>query len=909
MMKLTGPQFKQIQDALLDAFNEASLRRTVRVGLGEDLPQIADGENLTDVAFNLVTWVEQQNRIAELIVAAVAEIPSNRLLSRLAAAASAWPELASAGFVLIDGKAYTYAPRQLELAYLDKLMQQYEVWAEKYTPLAGIAEVQEATRGGPNLDLPMQFMLSEFVKLEEHGFGTQRGIERVPVADLREAVTTYRRLVLLGEPGAGKTTTLWRLAHDLAVAAANDDTAPLPLLVPLGSYAGDESVLDYAQTYFGSLGPHLPAYLHQGRAVLLLDSLNEMPLHGYQEHVGRIQALLDRFTRAPALVTCRALDYVAVEKVLKLEKLEVKPLDPERQLAYLHRYLGKDEGENLFWQLAGAEVTALWTSWQSAGGTWQHLWVEGQPPQPDNWWVPYRLRDVWYDLRRGELPPLLALSVNPYMLVMLAQVYVTQQGALPQNRGELFAAFVDTLLEREKKRNNPARWPGTQPLHNALSALAFAMQKAGEWGTTVDKAQALKQLGNGCDPQQVLLLAAGASLLDLAGDHVRFVHQLIQEYFAAVAWQVKWEAGASLGDQWPQGWLKPSGWEETAVLLAGLLPDDPTAMIRWVDDLLAVNPLLAARCIAEGGGVQPDATCIARVQARLVAIATGTELSVQHRNQAGDALNHVGDPRPGVGLTQNGLPDIARCPVPAGEFLMGNTKQTDNWAVSDEAPQHKLHLEAFSIAKYSVTNVQFEAFVRDGGYTERWHHCWTEAGWRWRSAQNITGPNKFGGAFEQANHPVVGVSWYEAVAFCQWLSEKLGRKVMLPSEAQWEKAARGTDGRRYPWGQQIPSEHANYNGTGLHATSAVGIFPLGKSPYGVLDMAGNVLEYTSSKYIPYPYDPQDGREDPEGVDDRTLRGGLWYDSVSRVRCAVRYRIFPDVRYGSFGFRVVVSPGF
>ena len=238
-----------------------------------------------------------------------------------------------------------------ELAYLDGVVAQYRYWAEKYTPLAGIAEVRAAAANGPRLDLPMLFMPAGFEKLEEHGFGERRQIERVPVDDLREAVKRYRRLVVLGEPGSGKTTTLWRLAYDYAVAAQADPRAPLPLLVPLGGYAGDEvGPALLPRSYFGELGPHLPAYLRSGRVVLLLDALNEMPQRGYRERVGRIQALLDQFPDAPVVVTCRALDYV---ETLRLEKLEIKPLDPERQRAYLQRYLGETEGEKLFWQLLG----------------------------------------------------------------------------------------------------------------------------------------------------------------------------------------------------------------------------------------------------------------------------------------------------------------------------------------------------------------------------------------------------------------------------------------------------------------------------------------------------------------------------------------------------------------------------
>ena len=121
---------------------------------------------------------------------------------------------------------------------------------------------------------------------------------------------------------------------------------------------------------------------------------------------------------------------------------------------------------------------------------------------------------------------------------------------------------------------------------------------------------------------------------------------------------------------------------------------------------------------------------------------------------------------------------------------MGNTKHTDEMAYDDEKPQQKLNLPAYRISKYLITNAQYDAFVRDGGYTaKRWRACWTAAGLKWKGDR--TEPEKYGGVFDLPNHPVVGVTWYEALAFCGWLSEKLGHPVALPTEAQWEKAARG----------------------------------------------------------------------------------------------------------------------
>jgi formylglycine-generating enzyme required for sulfatase activity len=118
--------------------------------------------------------------------------------------------------------------------------------------------------------------------------------------------------------------------------------------------------------------------------------------------------------------------------------------------------------------------------------------------------------------------------------------------------------------------------------------------------------------------------------------------------------------------------------------------------------------------------------------------------------------------------------------------------------------------------------------VRDGGYSDKWRSCWTQAGWQWKGDRSE--PDKYGGVFDLPNHPAVVVSWYEALAFCNWLGQKLGMAVSLPTEAQWERAARGTDGRTYPWGEEITPNHANYDETGIAATTAVGIFPRGANP-------------------------------------------------------------------------------
>jgi formylglycine-generating enzyme required for sulfatase activity len=413
-----------------------------------------------------------------------------------------------------------------------------------------------------------------------------------------------------------------------------------------------------------------------------------------------------------------------------------------------------------------------------------------------------------------------------------------------------------------------------------------------------------------CEPAQALYLCASASMLDDSGGTVRYVHQLLQEYFVAVALQDRMADGEDLGRYWPDGWTKPSGWEETFVLLAGMLPDMASLVGRLVD----ANPALAARCIGKSGGKPPGEVTIKAVKQRLAALATSVRAAAE-RNAAGDALNYVGDPRPGVGLRADGVPDIVWCAVPAGEFIMGSTDDSEVLIGGKETPQHRPNLPAFAISQYPITNAQFDAFVQDGGYIAQWRRCWTEAGWQWKGERRS--PDKHGGVFDLPNHPVVMVTWYEAVAFCGWLSQKLGRPVSLPSEAQWERAARHTNGRRYPWGDQLTPDHCNYNDTGIGTTTAVGIFPKGASQCGALDMSGNVWEWTRSLWgkdwqkssFNYPYDPLDKvREDLDAPLDilRVVRGGSFSNDARDVRCAIRDWYYPSNRSWDSGFGVVVA---
>jgi formylglycine-generating enzyme required for sulfatase activity len=235
--------------------------------------------------------------------------------------------------------------------------------------------------------------------------------------------------------------------------------------------------------------------------------------------------------------------------------------------------------------------------------------------------------------------------------------------------------------------------------------------------------------------------------------------------------------------------------------------------------------------------------------------------------------------------------------VPAGSFTMGAERSRDPLAYDNERPEHTVDVPAFFIARHEVTVAEFSKFAQAG---------------KWSIDPGaIAGPS---------DHPVTLVSWTDALAYCRWLEATLkassstpprlaralrdGWRVTLPTEAEWEKAARGSDRRRYPWGDEPRRDRANFGSAG---PAPVGRTACPECAHGLSDMAGNVWEWTRSPMQPYPYDPSDDRSNLDADALWVIRGGGFADTPQLIRTTTRTAAEPGARRAFIGFRVVISP--
>ena len=757
---------------------------------------------------------------------------------------------------------------------------------------------------------------------------------------LTEALSQRHRLVLLGGPGSGKSTFLRYLAVALARAGDAASNLPgwsagplLPVYASLGAFAAwlqrqtapvcDASTL---WRYLSSISEHetlaglgeaLRKAFRRGRLLLLLDGLDEVADPILRAQVAAaVAALADRH-EVFVVVTCRSRSF---------DGAVVVPLagwdDPVTLAPFT---LGQTRHFVRGWY-AGSAVRGAFTP-QEATGRAEAL-IE----------------------RITALPTLRDLSKTPLLLTIITILHY-YEGKLPEDRADLYEDMVQLLLTRWTQQRREAGAPQSllerlaipglkeTQLRQTLAALAY---RAHQGERSVDGRGLLEQsavrdtftqrfqefgLAPGRAYEQALVVleyleAESGLLLHEGGARYAFPHLTYEEYLAGTHLIAQDSAVRPLAfqqmayDHWQRD---PTRWREVILLALGYavrLPRLETVAL-WIQFMISPNhgerqrdpaelhpaAAFAAEALVDIGGrgqfagvSTVDLPALWAHLANLLAeVVAGSELHAAERVRAGVILAELGDPRPGV----CDLPP-AMVKIQGGSFVIGESNNAVNTVV----------IESFELARYPVTNAQFQQFIVAEGYKPDapW---WDVAGRAWQQRTTKRQPSywddpRFGIA--RPNHPVVGVNWYEATAFCIWLTRHLndGYTYVLPSEAEWEYAARDVERRTYPWGDSEPDdERANFNQQ-YNGTTAVGCFSAGAtSGTGLLDMAGNVWEWTRSAYRPYPYVPTDGREDgAESAQKRfTLRGGSWAYGSLYLRAAYRGIYTPDGRGRNVGFRL------
>jgi formylglycine-generating enzyme required for sulfatase activity len=1022
-MPLTGPQHRQIQDALLAAFDEAGLRRLVRFELDEDLDQVTPPGDMTQRAYNLVAWADKQGCIPALIAGALKQNPGNADLQALAAAAASWhlePAAEPEAKPPYQGLAY------FDVADVDRFFGRERLTAElvaclkdhRFLAIVGAsgsgkssvvrAGVVTALKAGalPGSDRWATFIItpkarplttlaaaltqdSESVTatttliddmsrdprsldLFAARLAARRNVPRIVlVVDQFEELFTlcsdqgerkaFVDNLLTAATTAGVTTVILTLRADFYAYCAQFDNLRLAL-AQHQNYIGamSEAELRAAVEKPAAMGgwdfePGLVDAIlgdvaaEPGALPLLSEALLEtwknrrgrtLTFAGYHEAGGvrgaigrkadgvydnlppeqqaiarnifvRLTSLgegtQDTRRRAPwaELVGSgeRAEQAAAVLKVLEDARL----VTAEREQAAA----GEESTEAVYVDVTHEALIREWAKlddWlhEDREGLRIHRrlteaaqeWVQLQR-DPGAMWRGVRLAQTgeWATAHDGDLND----QEREFLVASREQAEAEQraQGRIQLEREEARQRELEQAqaLAAEAERRRLAEEQRAQEAEARRQVeLSRAEEQAAAQRRELAQAKALAAEERRARTRTRWLLAAATAALILSVVVGWFLYQQNQ---ALEGERLLKEARTLKEGLDPAGAIAKF---QAAVAADQTLDIDLSAEISdtlryaataWVQEgealLRATSALTASQplTLATGVIIQPDYLAWAEataprtagwsldaplVQQRAVISATALFSQALALNPPSDTPVYVW--------------------IPPGEFAMGSTDEQMEYAVklcrdagfecspddfSDEQESHEISLDGYWIQRTEVTNEQYKRCYDAGGCPDK------PVNSSWDKPRN-------------AKLPVTNVSWYHASTYVEWVG---GR---LPTEAEWEKGCRGTDGRIFPWGDTSPSpELANYSPS-VGDTIDVGTYPPGTN--GIYDMAGNVWEWTSSQYQDYPYDAADGRENPEGAAARMLRGGSWNDLDLRVRCANRGDFNPGSGGSNFGFRVV-----
>ncbi|MDJ0840190.1 MAG: SUMF1/EgtB/PvdO family nonheme iron enzyme [Acidobacteriota bacterium] len=746
-----------------------------------------------------------------------------------------------------------------------------------------------------------------------------------------------RYFVLQGGPGCGKSTFLAFTAVSLL---GDPEADVLPVFLELkdfGEWLADKGHGNKGNPLLAWTGQRLADHglsteglraRSGGKLLWLLDGLDEIFDAGLRERAAGIigaWSVSELGGRDRMLVTSRPHALARTELLAALcpkgEHARVLDMDLETQAAFLK-------------------------SWFNA------LYEEDAPGQD----LGRALFDaMWTDLENH--PALEDMRGNPLLLSTVAAIYHAGK-KLPERRADLYGQAVAMLLDR---RFGPGRPDGSREkvdhLERGLGLAARAMMERGDVRDLAENDFLVSfQKGYYLDrePTESERRALGglarelgchSGLLTMTGNPPRYAfhHLYIQEYLAAVSFaKTNDRSFKELEPYWDNG-----AWKEVVLLTAGKLfesgysflgRDFIQAMHRaWRDRPDPYRLELALKAAADAPPATPMKDLVATLTSDALAFLKDPNKPAPQRIQIGFALGDLGDPRP------DPLREERWCEIKPGSFTMGDKKA---WTSVSHA-EHRVTIgRDFRLGRFPVTNAEFRLFMEDKGYrTEAW---WDPEGWRWLQldAQTFqdwyqeqkqkardaymppedycrpTGEPYYwkDHRFNRPNQPVVGVNWWEADAYCRWLTAKLNADrpdwwspnwvIDLPSEAQWEFAARGPKSRSYAWGSEVPdTERAAYDESGLENTAPIGCHPPGETPEGLSDMAGNVWEWCLDHWDSEAY----ANRRKEVVDPivhnqtsgRVVRGGSWRVGAGDLRAAVRSGGFAGLRLRGVGFRCAV----
>ena len=708
------------------------------------------------------------------------------------------------------------------------------------------------------------------------------------------------KLVIVGDPGSGKSTFLRRVAFELSrnLRGTRPPAAPsflaetdtrFPMLIrgaDLAKFlAAEKSAIPpdapdwlprflaaQSEAYKWGLGePFFQSRLKSGGCLVMVDGLDEAPERLVRERIARIlERATAAFSACDFLVSTRPQTNEGDSVLAGFHALRIGELEPAEIAVFFDHF---------------ARALAL-TDSESAEFK------------------------AGLDLALRSRREIREMAANPVMLTALAVLQHNDQ-RLPEHRVDLYGSILNWLAAA---REHVEGRPPAEKCIESMRKLALHMQDspAGRLAQINKRAAAeflAPELGVTADASEILLEkeTGDSGIVSSVGTDLKFWHLSFQEYLAA-----REIAGFSDRQQIERvvgsGKLYRPEWRETMGLLGAYLRKQGEQKIEGLFESILgqLGPMDAlgdkVRCVAllssmmrdlSRMGYKPKTPVYERTVGEVMAIFDAGEaekIELAARIEAADLLGQVGDPR---------LEEDNWIVVPAGTFRMGAQKADKNgWnydpeAYDDESPVHEVSLRAFRIGRFPVTVQEFAAFIADNGYQTRKH--WAEEGYG-----VFPQPEGWEGQQEFPNRPVVGVSWFEAAAYCSWAG---GR---LPTEAEWERAARGPAGSRYPWGEKPPLDpsRANYYDTKVGRPTPVGLFPKGNSAEGLCDILGNVWEWCGDWFGGYKAANPDNPAGPASGSAKVLRGGSWVDDARVVRASDRVGDEPTYRGIAVGFRCV-----